>query len=105
MARGDRAPHGLAKITAGVVLDGARVDAEVGLAEHFTRIRDGIDSKLPGSFGRSLAFMTEERAEAFSEKLRKLLEDEFDANDQDTGSPFGFTFAFFKLAGTGESDR
>ncbi|HXV70956.1 MAG TPA: helix-turn-helix domain-containing protein [Acidimicrobiia bacterium] len=105
MARGDYEPHELAKITAGVVLDGARVDSEEGLTEHFTRIRAGIESKLAGSFGRSIAFMTEEQAEAFSEKLHKLLEDEFDANDQEKGSPFGFTFAFFPLAGTGESAR
>jgi len=104
MARGDHEPHELAKITAGVVLDGARVDAEEGLTEHFTRIREGIESKLPGSFGRSIAFKTEEQAGAFSEKLQKLLEEEFDANDQDDGRPFGFTFAFFPLAGTGEID-
>jgi predicted transcriptional regulator len=104
MAQGDYEPHELAKITAGVVLDGARVDAEEGLTEHFARIRSGNDSKLPGSFGRSLAFMTEEQAEAFSEKLKVLIEEEFDTHDRGDGRAYGFTFAFFPLAGTSEGE-
>ncbi|HEX6220528.1 MAG TPA: helix-turn-helix domain-containing protein [Acidimicrobiia bacterium] len=105
MAQGDHEPHELAKITAGVILDGARVDAEEGLTGHFTRVRAGEeDVKLPGSIGRSITFMNQEQAEAFTEKLKKLVEEEFDTDDQGGGRAFGFTYVFFPLAGTGESD-
>jgi len=103
IAQGDHEPNELAKITAGVVLDGARVDAEESLTDHFARVRAGEERKLPGSIGRSLAFMTEDQAEAFSEKLRKLIEEEFDSHDQGDGRPFGFTFVFFPLAGAGDA--
>lgn len=104
LAQGDHEPHELAKITAGVVLDGARVDAEEGLAAHFARVRAGDEAKLPGAIGRSLAFMTEERAETFRRRLEELIEDEFDSDEEADGRPFGFTFVFFPLAGTGEGD-
>jgi len=105
VAQGDHEPHELAKITAGVVLDGARVDAEEGLTEHFARVRSGDDeAKLPGSIGRSLTFMTEEQAKTFTEKLKKLVEEEFETEEEGDGRPYGFTFVFFPLAGSGESD-
>lgn len=104
VAQGDHEPHELAKITAGLVLDGARVDAEEGLTDHFTKLRVGEESQLPGAIGRSIAFMSEEQAEAFGKRLQELIEEEFDPGDQSDGRPFGFTYVFFPLAGTGQGD-
>lgn len=95
----DHEPHELARIAAGVVIDGARVDAEEALTGHFERLRGGgADNSLHGAFGRTLAFFTKEEAEAFVEKLRRFIEEEFDSDDRKEGKEYGLTFAFFPLA-------
>lgn len=99
LAKGDREPHELAKITSGAVLDGARVDAEEGLTRHFQEQRDGVDRETPGTLGRSIAFMTDEQALAFKSRVLELLE-EFDGLDESQGRPYGFTYVFFPLAGS-----
>lgn len=104
LARGNYEPHELAKITAGVVLDGARVDAEEALTDHFASVRAGEEAPRKGLFGRSVAFVTAEQAETFSEKLKKLIEEEFDTLEEPKGREYGLTYVFFPLAGTGERD-
>lgn len=100
MSQGDHEPHELAKATAGVVLDGARVDAEEALTRHFEKARSGDETKSAGSMARSVAFMTRRQAEAFKEKIEVFLEEEFDSHDEEEGSLYSFTYAFFPVAGT-----
>ncbi len=101
----DHEPHELAKIAAGVVLDGARVDAEEALTRHFGQVRKGgEDATLAGSFGRTLGFFTEDEAKTFVEKLSRFIEEEFDPHDRGEGREYGLTFAFFPLAGTSRDE-
>lgn len=100
LSRGGYAPHELARIATGVVLDGARADAEEALTGHFQRIRDDEPAELrDGVFGRSVGFFTREQAEQFADKLRQFIEDEFDPHDRSDGDEYGLTFVFFPLAG------
>jgi DNA-binding transcriptional ArsR family regulator len=103
LTEGDHSPSELAKITTGVILDGARLDAEEGLRRHFEAVAGGADPKEArprGSLGRSLAFFSKERAEEFAQKLEKLLEEEFDPDRGEDGIEFAFSYTFFPVAGT-----
>ncbi len=97
LAAGDHDPAELAKIAA-TVLDGARLDAENALAKHFELVRRGEESEPLGAIGRSVSFMTEDRAREFAEKLEGLVEDEFDSSEDEDGTEYGFTFVFFPLS-------
>lgn len=102
LSQSDHEPAELARIAVGVVLDGARVDAEEAVATHFERLRSGDDAGIMiGSLGRSVAFLDRERAEAFRDKLEKLIEEEFDGDVAD-GVEFGLSYVFFPLAGAPE---
>lgn len=108
LSQGDHEPRDLAKAAAGVVLDGARVDAEEALTGYFARVRGGdSDAEAPGSIGRSLAFFNPARAKEFSKKLEKLISEEFgEEEDEEDGAEYSFTFVFFPLAGAfGEAER
>lgn len=107
LAEADLEPEELAKITAGVVLDGARVDAIEALTANFERIRSGDDdAKLPGSIGRTLGFFTREEAKAFGEKLEQFIEEEFDRDARPSdGDEYSFTYVFFPIAGSGDSEQ
>lgn len=102
LSQGDHDPRELAKAAAGVILDGARVDAEEALSRHIQRIRGGdTDAKLAGSIGRSLAYLSESEAREFAEKLEKLVAEEFDGDDaEEDRVEYGFTYVLFPLAGT-----
>lgn len=102
IAQGDHEPHEIAKITAGVILDGARVDAEEALAEHFSRLKAGAEEKIGGLLRRSLAKITRDQALDLADRLGKFIEEEFDARDEEDGDEFGLTVVFFPLAGGGE---
>lgn len=97
-------PEELARITTGVVLDGARVDAEESLVGHFTAVRDGSETKMSGVLTRSFATMNREQARAFSERLERLIEEEFDIQDDPGGDDYGLTVVFLPLAGTKVSE-
>jgi DNA-binding transcriptional ArsR family regulator len=102
LTEGDHSPSELAKITAGVVLDGARLDAEEALERHFEAVVGGADPKearSSGSIGRSLAFFSKERAQEFAQKLEKMLEEEFDPDHGKDGIEFAFSYTFFPVAG------
>jgi DNA-binding transcriptional ArsR family regulator len=104
LSQGHHDPGELARIAVSVVLDGARVDAEESVSAHFERLRTGDShDSLVGSLGRTVAFMDRERAEAFRDKLEKLIEEEFDANESTEGIEFGLSYVFFPLAGSAES--
>ena len=106
LPRSDREPAELARIAVGVVLDGARVDAEEALAAHFEHVQDESIDEVHGAFGRTITFFTEDEAEAFAEKLGRFIEEEFDKEDTKEGKEYGLTFAFFPLAGLQkEADR
>lgn len=101
LPQSERDPSELARIAVGVVLDGARVDAEEALAAHFEHVRDQRDEDINGAFGRTITFFSEEEAEAFAEKLHAFIEEEFDKDESSEGKEYGLTFVFFPLAGVG----
>lgn len=98
-------PEELAKITTGVVLDGARVDAEESLVRHFTAVRAGTETKMNGVLTRSFATMSRERAREFTERLERLIQEEFDIRDDPDGDDYGLTVVFLPLAGAVKSDQ
>lgn len=100
LPKGGYEPPELAKIATGVVLDGARADAEEALTNHFQRAREDAPEDLrDGAFGRTVGFFTREEAEDFANKLRAFIEEEFDPHDRSDGREYGLTFVFFPLAG------
>lgn len=100
LSKGGYEPSELAKVATGVVLDGARADAEESLTRHFRRVRDDEQEELhDGAFGRTVGFFTEEGAAEFADKLRRFIDDEFDPHDRSEGNEYGLTFVFFPLAG------
>jgi DNA-binding transcriptional ArsR family regulator len=105
MAHGEHEPHELAKIAAAVVLDGARIDAEEALTEHFTRVRSGIEERVGGSLRRSLAFMTRDQAIEFADRLEAMIAEEFEVHEDGDGEEYGLTVALFPLAGSIEAER
>lgn len=104
LADGDLEPHELARITSGVVLDGARADAIEALTKNFAHVKAGEpDAKLPGSIGRVLSFFTLEEAREFSKKLQEFIEEEFDRDQEPPGrDEYSFTYVFFPIAGSEE---
>jgi DNA-binding transcriptional ArsR family regulator len=97
---GDHSPAEMAKITAAVVLDGARLESEEALERHFKEVAKGQDlAALPGSLGRTLAFFTKERATEFAERLKQLLEEEFQPNHGDDGLEYALSYTFFPVYG------
>lgn len=95
-------PEELARITAGVVIDGARVDAVEALARMFAAGADAIDEdKFHGSLLRRLSFFTREEATEFARKLEKFCEDELDADRPSSGRrEYGLTIVFMPVAGS-----
>ena len=104
MARGDHEPAELARITASVVLDAARVDAEEALTKHFAAVRAGETQEMTGVLTRSVAVMRVERARAFGKRLFDLIETEFEHDDED-GEEYGLSLAFLPLSTTGDADK
>lgn len=100
LSKGGYEPSELAKVATGVVLDGARADAEEALTRHFRLVRDDEREELgDGAFGRTVGFFTREQAAEFADRLRRFIEDEFDPHDRSEGHEYGLTFVFFPLAG------
>lgn len=98
----DLPPKELARITSGVVLDGAKADALETLTRNFGAIKeDRPDEKVPGSLGRTVGFFTEAEARSFSERLDRFVEEEFgEDRDRGEGREYGFTYVFFPIAGS-----
>lgn len=105
LTQSDLAPEELARITAGVVIDGAAADAVEALTWNFAAMKeDKPEERRPGSIGRALGFFTKDEAKAFGEKLERFIAEEFDERDRDVGDEYGFTFVFFPIAGTTDGD-
>lgn len=104
MARGDHEPAELARITASVVLDAARVDAEEGLTRHFAAVRAGETQEMAGVLTRSVAVMSVERARAFGRRLYDLIEAEFEKDDEE-GEEYGLSLAFLPMSTAGDIDK
>lgn len=102
LAAGDHSPEELARIATGVVLDGARVDAETALTRHFAGVAAGNEGG-EGTFGRSIALFSREQAERFTEKLTQFIEEEFD-DVRTEGKEYSLTYVFFPLAGAPVED-
>lgn len=101
---GDHEPEELARIATGVILDGARVDAEEALTGHFGQLRAGdTEHTVHGALGRTVSFFTREEADEFAEKLSHFIEEEFD-RDRTEGGEYGLTIVFFPLAGVKRDD-
>jgi len=96
-------PKELARVGASVVLDGARLDAEAALIRHFAALSEGGESDLEreGSIGRSIAYLTPERAKQFGERIEELLAEMNDRDQPDEGREFGFSYVFFPVADGG----
>lgn len=102
LSESDLAPHELAKIMSGVVLDGARVDAIEGLTRSLSLQKSGDqEGKIPGSIGRTLGFFNAEEAKEFAKKLESFIEDEFDRDVSPAGrDEYSYTYVFFPIAGS-----
>ena len=100
LIEGDHSPRELAKIGAGVVLDGTRVDAEEALTKYFQDLVENGETEMSGSIGRTVAFFTREEAEEFEEKLEEWLIENFGPGDRAEGIEYGFTHVFFPIAGS-----
>jgi DNA-binding transcriptional ArsR family regulator len=100
LAQGDHEPSELAKIAAGVVFDGARIDAEEALTTHFERVRSEGEHKLNGALSRTVARFSSAEAEEFVEKLSEFIEEHFDPHDREDGDEYGLTLAFLPVSGT-----
>lgn len=87
------------KAAVGVVLDGARADATAGLVDHFERVDDD-DGRAKGTLGRTIAFISEEKARQFSKRITALVE-EMAAAESEDGVGYAFSFVFFPMAGPG----
>lgn len=85
-------PDEMARITAAVVLDQARVDAESGLAEYF---RVGEEAARHGAIGRGRSVMTEAGAEKFAQRLNDLLDQMGDDDPGDDGVEYALSIVFF----------
>ncbi len=88
----------LASLGAAIVVDPARVDAEIGLTQHFKQIRDGQPTEFIGDLLREVACLTPEQVEVVREKLAELTE-LITTMDTETegGADYGFTFVFFPI--------
>ncbi len=90
------------KAAVGAVLDGARADATAGLMDHFERVDQG-DTLSKGTMGRTIAFISEENARQFSQRIAGLVEEMAEA-ESGAGVGYAFSFVFFPMAGPGFGD-
>ena len=94
-------PADLARIGAAVVLDGARVDTEIGLRRHFERLIRGEATigDLEGALGRTIAYLEPEGVARVEEALDRLIDLLEELDRQEVGREYGLSFAFFPVAG------
>jgi DNA-binding transcriptional ArsR family regulator len=99
----------LAKVTSDIVLDGARLDAEVGLLRHFEAMAQGkTRSELhPGTVSRSVRSVSKARAEEFAKRLEDLV-DEWSRTVSESGDEeeeFSLSIVFFPLVSPTQGAR
>lgn len=99
-------PADLARIGAAVVLDGARVDTEAALRDHFERLSRGerTMSDLEGSLGRTIAYLEPGDIARIEEALVGVANLMEELDHKDGGTEFALAFAFFPVAGGGATD-
>lgn len=100
LAQSDHEPPELAKIAAGVVFDGARIDAEEALTTHFERVRSEGEHKMHGALSRTVARFSPAEADEFADLLAEFLEQHFDPHDRGDGDEYGLTLAFLPVSST-----
>jgi pterin-4a-carbinolamine dehydratase len=93
----------VASAAANAVLDGARLDAELGLLRHFEAMHEGKErsDKYPGTISRSVRLMTHEEAVEFASKLEDLVTEwGHSPNDRNLEGAEDYTLSivFFPLA-------
>lgn len=93
-------PVRVAEAAAGAVLDGARLDAVAGVAEHLRATAAGSEPPA-GELGRCVVRLGPEAAARFAEKVNALVEEMSDSEDRD-GDEYAWSFVFFPLALKGE---
>jgi DNA-binding transcriptional ArsR family regulator len=82
-------PARAAEITAGVLLDTARVETEAMLERRFTGRSE------PGSLGRTVVQLKPEMAEQFVERVEALIRELADSHDDhDASLDYAFTYVF-----------
>lgn len=96
----------VARVSADVVLDGARIDAEQGLLHHFEAMIEGKDKaeKYPGTISRSVRSLTRDEAAQFSAELEALVSKwggQADDLDREGVDDYTLTIVFFPLANKG----
>lgn len=96
-------PGRVARASANVVLDGARLDAEYGLVRHFEAIANGQDraESYPGTISRSVRLMTRQEASEFASRLEELVAEwGHSTTDADVEGAEDYTLSivFFPLA-------
>ena len=100
-------PEKLAQVGTSVILDSARLDSEAALTRHFTALAEGSESAIDdeGSLGRTIAYMTPERAKEFSERIHKMLGEMTDRDRPEEGTEYGFSYVFFPIAGAERNEE
>ena len=107
LTEGGLDPAKLAEVGTSVILDAARLDSEAALTRHFEDLADGRESTIDdeGSIGRTIAYMTPERAKEFSERIHQMLSEMTDRDNPETGVEYGFSYVFFPIAGVEVGDQ
>lgn len=89
----------LAKVSADIVLDGARLDAETGLLRHFEAMAEGKGrSDLhPGTVSRSVRKMSPETAADFERRLEELIDEWSSSESDEEGEEFSLSIVMFPV--------
>ncbi|CAN5843082.1 hypothetical protein BH23ACT4_BH23ACT4_04710 [soil metagenome] len=89
----------LAKVTADIVLDGARLDAETGLLRHFEAMAEGkTRSELhPGTVSRCVRAMSPATAADFLRRLEELVDEWSNSDSDDDAEDFSLSIVMFPV--------
>lgn len=89
----------LAKVTADIVLDGARLDAETGLLRHFEAMAEGKErSELhPGTVSRCVRAMSPDTAADFLRRLEELIDEWSNSDIDEDAEDYSLSIVMFPV--------
>ncbi len=87
----------LAKVTADIVLDGARLDAETGLLHHFEAMAEGKKRSDPGTVSRSVRKMSQATAAEFERRLEELIDEWSVSESDEDAEEFSLSIVMFPV--------
>ena len=89
----------LARVSADIVLDGARLDAETGLLRHFEAMAEGNrrSDLHPGTVSRSVRKMSRATAADFERRLEELIDEWSSSESDEEGEEFSLSIVMFPL--------